>query len=190
MPNERDLKAEIGHVLFIDLVGYSRLLINEQSELLQALKEIVRATEPFRAAEAAGTLLRLPTGDGMALVFRDNPEAPAQCALEISQAAKNHPRLRLRMGIHSGPVSEVADVNERANIAGAGINTAQRVMDCGDASHILLSRRVADDLASYRHWEPHLHDLGEVGVKHGQKIGVVNLYTEELGNSALPEKWI
>ncbi len=190
MPNEGDLKAEIGHVLFIDLVGYSRLLINEQSELLQALKEIVRATEPFRVAEAAGTLLRLPTGDGMALVFRDRPEAPAQCALEISQAAKNHPQLRLRMGIHSGPVSEVADVNERANIAGAGINTAQRVMDCGDAGHILLSRRVADDLASYRHWEPHLHDLGEVEVKHGQKIGVVNLYTGELGNSALPEKWI
>ncbi len=148
----------------------------------------MRAAEQFRVAEAAGTLIRLPTGDGMALVFRDDPEAPAQCALEISQAAKNHPQLQLRMGIHSGPVSEVADVNERANIAGAGINLAQRVMDCGDAGHILVSKRVAEDLASYRHWEPHLHDLGEVEMKHGQKIGVVNLYTGELGNSALPEK--
>ncbi len=190
MPNDSklDLKAEIGHVLLIDIVGYSRLLINEQSELLQDLKTIVRETEQFRAAEAAGTLVRLPTGDGMALVFRENPEAPAQCALEIARAAKNHPELQLRMGIHSGPVSEVADVNERANIAGAGINIAQRVMDCGDAGHILASKRVAEDLASYRHWEPHLHDLGEVEVKHGEKIRLVNLYTGELGNSALPGK--
>ncbi len=185
-----DLKAEIGHVLLIDIVGYSKLLINEQSELLQDLKEIVRNTDQFRIAEAAGTLIRLPTGDGMALVFRDNPEAPAQCALEISQASKIYPQLRLRMGIHSGPVSEVADVNERANIAGAGINIAQRVMDCGDAGHILLSKRVAEDLASYRHWEPHLHDLGEFEVKHGKKIEIVNLYTDELGNSAPPEKLI
>ena len=190
MPNDRkfDLRAEIGHVLLIDIVGYSKLLINEQSELLQDLKEIVRQTEQFRRAEAAGALIRLPTGDGMALVFRENPEPPAQCALEISQAANEHPVVKLRMVIHSGPVSYVADVNERANIAGAGINIAQRIMDCGDAGHILVSKRVAEDLASYRHWEPHLHDLGEVEVKHGKKIGVVNLYTGELGNPVLPEK--
>jgi TolB-like protein/class 3 adenylate cyclase len=183
-----DVKLEIGHVLFIDIVGYSKLLINEQSEQIQKLKEIVRGTEQVRLAEAEGKLLRLPTGDGGALVFRNSPEAPVLCAMEIAKALKSQPELRVRMGIHSGPVNEVTDLNEQANIAGAGINVAQRVMDCGDAGHILLSKRLAEDLASYRHWEPHLHDLGEVEVKHGQKIGVVNLYTEELGNSALPEK--
>ena len=139
MPSEADVKFEIGHVLFVDIVGYSKLLIHEQSEQLQKLREIARATEQFRVAEAEGKLLRLPTGDGGALVFRDNPEAPVGCALEISKALKNHPDLRVRMGIHSGPVKEVTDLNEQANIAGAGINTAQRVMDCGDAGHILLS---------------------------------------------------
>ena len=139
MSSEADVKFEIGHVLFIDIVGYSKLLIHEQSEQLQKLREIARATEQFRVAEAEGKLLRLPTGDGGALVFRDNPEAPVSCALEISKALKNHPDLRVRMGIHSGPVKEVTDLNEQANIAGAGINTAQRVMDCGDAGHILLS---------------------------------------------------
>ena len=144
-----DVKFEIGHVLFIDLVGYSKLLINEQSERIQELREIVRGTEQFRSAEAEGKLLRLPTGDGGALVFRTSPEAPVLCALEISKALKAHPELRVRMGIHSGPVNEVADLNEQVNMAGAGVNVAQRVMDCGDAGHILLSKRAADDLGQY-----------------------------------------
>src|SRR6266513_2494997 len=183
------LRLEIGHVLLIDIVGYSKLLIDEQSQFLRELSEIVRSTEQFRSAEADGKLLRLPTGDGMALVFRDNPEAPAKCALEISAALKSQPELKVRMGIHCGPVSEVADVTERANIAGAGINIAQRVMDCGDAGHILLSKHVAEDLEQYRQWQPCLHDLGECEVKYGVRIHVVNLYTEELGNPELPEKF-
>src|SRR6266550_4998515 len=153
-----DVKFEIGHVLFIDIVGYSKLLINEQSEALQTLKEIVRGTEQFRLAQAQGKLLPLPTGDGGALVFRTSPEAPVLCALEISKALKSHPELPVRMGIHSGPVNEITDLNEQANIAGAGINMAQRVMDCGDAGHILLSRHVAEDLEAYPRWQPHLHD--------------------------------
>jgi TolB-like protein/class 3 adenylate cyclase/Tfp pilus assembly protein PilF len=184
-----DVKLEIGHVLFIDIVGYSKLLINEQSEQMQKLREIVRGTEQFRLAEAEGKLLRLPTGDGGALVFRTSPEAPVLCALEISKELKSHPELRVRMGIHSGPVNEITDLNEQANIAGAGINVAQRVMDCGDAGHILLSKHVAEDLEQYRQWQPHLHDLGECEVKHGARVSVVNLYTEELGNAELPEKF-
>src|SRR6266496_2113307 len=183
------LRLEIGHVLLIDIVGYSKLLIDEQSQFLRELSEIVRSTEQYRSAEADGKLLRLPTGDGMALVFRDNPEAPAKCALEISAALKSHPELKVRMGIHCGPVSEVADVTERANIAGAGINIAQRVMDCGDAGHILLSKHVADDLEQYRQWRPYLHDLGECEVKQGGKIDIVNLYTDRVGNPRLPKKF-
>src|SRR6059058_4421739 len=182
-----NLKFEIGHVLFIDIVGYSKLLINEQSEQIQKLKEIVRGTEQVRLAEGEGKLLRLPTGDGGALVFRNSPEAPVLCALEISQALKSHPQIRLRMGIHSGPVNEVTDLNEQANIAGAGINIAQRVMDCGDGGHILLSQRLADDLAHYRQWQPQLHDLGEVEVKHGVRVHVFNLYNNELGNPERPQ---
>ncbi|PYK69104.1 MAG: hypothetical protein DME45_03900 [Verrucomicrobia bacterium] len=184
----RDLKLEIAHVLFIDIVGYSKLLHNEQSEVLRELNEIVRNTEQFRAADAAGALLRLPTGDGIALIFRNSPEAPAQCALEIAEALKSRPRFQLRMGIHSGPVNEVTDVNERANIAGAGINIAQRVMDCGDAGHILLSKRVAEDLEHHERWRPHLHELGEVMVKHGVGIRLVNLATDSLGNAEVPAK--
>src|SRR5882724_4098999 len=184
-----DVKLEIGHVLFIDIVGYSKLLITEQSELLRRLSDVVRETEQFRSAEAEGKLVRLPTGDGMALVFRNSPEAPVQCALELSKRLKAHPELSVRMGIHSGPVNEVADVNERTNITGAGINVAQRVMDCGDAGHILLSKHVADDLEQYPQWRTHLHDLGECEVKHGVRISVVNLYTEELGNPEVPEKF-
>jgi len=183
-----NLKFEIGHVLFIDIVGYSKLLINEQSEQLQTLKEIVRGTEQFRLAEAEGKLLRLPTGDGGALVFRNSPEAPVLCALEISRELKNHPGLRVRMGIHSGPVNEVVDLNEQANIAGAGINIAQRVMDCGDAGHILVSKRVADDLEQYSQWRSLLHELGECEVKHGARISLLNLYGNEAGNPELPEK--
>src|SRR6476659_2145928 len=184
-----DVKLEIGHVLFIDIVGYSKLLITEQSELLRRLSDVVRETEQFRSAEAEGKLVRLPTGDGMALVFRNSPEAPVQCALELSEGLKAHPELKVRMGIHSGPVNEVADVNERANITGAGINIAQRVMDCGDAGHILLSKHVADDLEQYPQWRSHLHDLGECEVKHGVRMSVVNLYTDEVGNPKLPEKF-
>jgi len=183
------LRLEIAHVLFIDIVGYSKLLINEQSERVQTLKEIVRTTEQFRLAEAEGKLLRLPTGDGGALVFRTSPEAPVLCALEISKALKSHPELRVRMGIHSGPVNEVADLNEQANIAGAGINIAQRVMACGDAGHILLSKRVADDLGEYEHWRPLLHDLGECEVKHGMRVSIVNLHADEVGNPQLPKKF-
>lgn len=183
-----DLQPEIAHVLFIDIVGYSKLLVDEQTELLQQLNELVRATDQFRSGEANEHLIRLPTGDGMALVFFSKPDAPAQSALEISKALKNYPGLHLRMGIHSGPVNLVRDVNERSNVAGAGINMAQRVMDCGDAGHILLSKRAADDLAQYRYWQPHLHDLGEFEVKHGVRMHVVNLYTDELGNPQLPAK--
>lgn len=186
---KKEIQLEIAHVLFTDIVGYSKLLINEQRALLDALNQIVRSTEEFRNAEAAGTLIKLPAGDGMALVFYNSPEAPVECALEISRLLKQHPELRVRMGVHSGPVSGVLDVSEQANVAGAGINFAQRVMDCGDAGHILLSKRVADDLGQYAHWRPHLHDLGECEVKHGARVSVVNLYTDDLGNPAVPEKF-
>jgi serine/threonine-protein kinase len=191
MPPERssDVKFEIGHVLFIDIVGYSKLLINEQRDQIQKLKQIVRGTEQFRLAEAEGKLLRLPTGDGGALAFRTSPEAPVLCALEIGKVLKNHPELHVRMGVHSGPVNEVVDLNEQANIAGAGINIAQRVMDCGDAGHILVSKRVADDLEHYSQWRSLLHDLGECEVKHGLRVSIVNLYSTDTGNPELPEKF-
>ena len=190
MPNEHsdDLKFEIGHVLFIDIVGYSKLSINEQSAQVEILKRIVQGTEQFRQAEAEGKLLRLPTGDGGALVFRNHSEAPVLCAMEISRALKNHPTIGVRMGIHSGPVNEITDLNQQANVAGAGINTAQRVMDCGDAGHILLSRHVAEDLETFDRWKPFLHDLGECEVKHGVRVGVTNLCSDEFGNSNLPSK--
>src|ERR1700757_4341388 len=184
-----DVKFEIGHVLFIDIVGYSKLLITEQSERIQKLKEIVRGTEQVRLAEAEGKLLRLPTGDGGALVFRNSPEAPVLCAMEISKELKSQPELKVRMGIHSGPVNEITDLNEQANIAGAGINIAQRVMDCGDAGHILLSKHVADDLEQYPRWRSLLHDLGECEVKHGVRVGVVNLSADQVGNAAPPKKF-
>ena len=191
MPAEQpsEVKFEIGHVLFIDIVGYSKLMINEQTEQIQKLREIVRGTEQFRFAEAEGKLLRLPTGDGGALVFRTSPESPVLCALEISKALRNHPELRVRMGIHSGPVNQVTDLNEQSNIAGAGINIAQRVMDCGDAGHILLSKRVADDLEHYPQWRSLLYELGECEVKHGQKISVVNMCDDQAGNPQTPEKF-
>jgi TolB-like protein/Tfp pilus assembly protein PilF len=190
MPPESasDVKVEIGHVLFIDIVGYSKLLIDEQSKQLQTLKQIVRGTDQFRIAEAQGKLLRLPTGDGGALVFRTSLEAPVLCALEIAKAVKNHPELHVRMGVHSGPVNEISDLNERANLAGAGINIAQRVMDCGDAGHILISRHVAEDLEQFPRWRAYLHDLGESEVKHGVRIGLANLYDSEIGNAQLPNK--
>src|SRR5437879_12306449 len=183
-----NLKFEIGHVLFIDIVGYSKLLIKEQSEQFQKLKEILRGTEQFRLAEAEGKLLRLPTGDGGALVFRTTPEAPVLCALEIAKALKSHPEIRVRMGIHSGPVNEVTDLNEQANIACACINIAQRIMDCGDGGHMLVSKHAAEDREQYDQWQPYLHDLGECEGKHGERLHVVNLYNDEIGNSAVPTK--
>jgi len=188
MPSETEVQLEIGHVLFIDIVGYSKALIDDQRALQQDLNDVVRNTEQFRAAESAGRLIRLPTGDGMALVFFTTPEAPLQCAMQIADALKSHPRLRVRMGINTGPVSGVADVNDRSNVAGAGINIAQRVMDLGDAGHILLSKRAAEDLSQYRRWEPHLHEVGEVEVKHGVRIAIVNFYTDTIGNRELSSK--
>ncbi len=190
MPNiqESHLHLEIAHVLFMDVVGYSKLLVNEQREIMQQLNQLVRKTAQFQASEANGKLISIPSGDGMALVFFQSLEEPVQCALEISRLLKNYPSLRLRMGVHSGPVDQIKDVNDRLNVAGAGINIAQRVMDCGDAGHILISKRVADDLSQDSLWQPHLHELGEIEVKHGVKLGVVNLYTEELGNPQPPKR--
>jgi TolB-like protein/Tfp pilus assembly protein PilF/class 3 adenylate cyclase len=183
------LRLAIAHVLFIDIVGYSKLRTNEQSAQMEKLREIVRGTEQYRTAEAEGKLLRLPTGDGGALAFRNNPEAPVLCAEEIAKALKSHPEIRVRMGIHSGPVNEVTDLNEQANVAGAGINIAQRVMDCGDAGHILVSKHAAEDLEQYDQWQPYLHDLGECEGKHGERLHVVNFYNGEIGNPAVPEKF-
>src|SRR6266481_2821714 len=183
-------KLEIAHVLTMDIVAYSTLLMTEQSKIMAQLTRLVRETERFRRAETEGKLLRLPTGDGMVLVFFDDPEAPVECASEISAAIKNHPDIPLRMGIHSGPVNQVIDVNDRFNIAGAGIDIAQRVMDCGDAGHILLSKRVADDLMPLPQWNPCLHELGECEVKHGRKVSLVNFYTAEVGNPARPNKCV
>jgi TolB-like protein/class 3 adenylate cyclase/Flp pilus assembly protein TadD len=185
---KKEVALEIAHVLFIDIVGYSKLSINEQRAVVDKLNQIVRQTEEFRRADGAGRLIKIPVGDGMALVFYDSPETPVECALEISRLLKQRPELRLRMGVHSGAVSGVVDVNERANVAGVGINIAQRVMDCADAGHILLSKRVAEDLEQYTHWQPHLHHLGECEVKHGVRVWVVNLYTDDLGNPAVPRK--
>src|SRR5205814_5774192 len=189
MSSEADVKFEIGHVLFIDIVGYSKLLIHEQLEYLEKLREVARATETFRTAQREEKLMRLPTGDGGALVFHTTPEAPVKCAMEIARELKKHPKLRVRMGIHSGPVKGVTDLSEQGNIAGAGINIAQRVMDCGDAGHILVSKRVADDLENYGRWRPLLHDLGICEVKHGATLGIVNLYSDEIGNPETPKKF-
>jgi TolB-like protein/class 3 adenylate cyclase/Flp pilus assembly protein TadD len=183
-----DLPLEIAHLLLIDVVGYSKLLVNEQIELLEELNQVVRNTECFRSAETTDKLIRVPTGDGMALLFFHSPEEPVRCALEISKTLQDHPRIQVRMGVHSGPVNRVTDVNDKTNFAGAGINLAQRVLDCGDAGHILLSGHVAEDLADYRHWQPHLHDLGECEVKHGLRLHLFNLYKDNLGNPQVPEK--
>src|SRR5256714_9527922 len=190
MPAEvkKEIELEIAHVLFLDIVGYSKLSVNEQHARVDELNGIVRLSEQFQKAEAANRILKIPTGDGMALVFYRSPEEPAQCAFEISRALKANQRLQVRMGIHSGPVSGVVDVNERTNVAGAGINLAQRVMDCGDAGHILVSKHVAEDLAEYERWRPFLHDIGTFEVKHGVRIDISNLYSDEVGNPQLPKK--
>src|SRR5438309_8189953 len=186
---KREIALEIAHVLFIDIVGYSKLSINDQHAAVEELNQLVRASEQFQRGEAAGRLLKIATGDGMALVFYTTPEAPAHSAVEISRALKEHPRLRLRMGIHSGPVSGVIDVNNRPNLAGAGLNMAQRVMDCGDAGHILLSKHVAEDLEEYDYWRPLLHELGACEVKHGMRVSIVSLYADQVGNPQLPKKF-
>src|SRR5437667_976647 len=185
--SEASVRLQIGHVLFMDLVGYSTLLLDEQRQFQEQLTDIVRNTKQVRIAKDAGKLIRLPVGDGMALVFFDSPEAPLRCAIEISKKLKEHPKLKLRMGIHSGPINEVRDVNDRTNVAGAGINLARRVMDCGDGGHILLSKRVAEDLAQSRQWAAYLHDLGECSVKHGVPIFLVNFHGDGFGNPELPK---
>ena len=183
---QKEIRLEIAHILFIDIVGYSKHSINEQRASVDELNEVVRASGEFQKAEAASRLIKIPTGDGMALVFYTSPEAPARRAVEISGALKEHPRLQLRMGVHSGPESGVIDVNGHANLAGAGLNVAQRVMDCGGAGHILLSDHVAQDLAEYERWRPFLHDIGTFEVKHGVQVSVTNLYSDEVGNPRLP----
>src|SRR5256886_727013 len=185
---KQDRELQIAHILFTDIVGYSKLLSDEQRKLFGLLNQIVRNTSQFRAAEAAGKLVRLSTGDGIVLAFFTTVDVPVRCALEVDRKLREHPELKLRMGINSGPVDQVSDVNDQRNITGVGINMAQRVMDCGDAGHILLSRRVADDLAQYSEWKPYLHDLGRVEVKHRVKLEVVNFYNQEAGNSQLPGK--
>jgi class 3 adenylate cyclase len=187
--SKKEVQLEIAHVLFIDIVGYSKLSINEQRAAVDELNEVVRASGQFQKAGAAERLIKIPTGDGMALVFYTSPEAPAQCAIEISRILKEHPHLQLRIGVHSGPVSGVIDVNGHANLAGAGLNIAQRVMACGDAGHILISRHVAEDLEEYEHWRPLLHGLGECEVKHGVRVGIVNLHAGEVGNPQLADKF-
>ena len=189
MPTEikKEIRLEIAHVLFIDIVGYSKLSINEQHAAVDQLTQIVRVTEQFQKAEASERLIKIAAGDGMALVFYTSPEAPVRCAVELSRALKDYPQLRLRMGVHSGPVSGVIDVTGRSNLAGGGLNLAQRIMKCGDAGHILLSKHVAEDLAEFEEWRPLLHDLGTCEVKHGVQLGVVNLFSEDVGNSRLPK---
>jgi TolB-like protein/class 3 adenylate cyclase/Flp pilus assembly protein TadD len=186
---KKEIQLEIAHVLFIDIVGYSKLSINDQRAAIDELTQAVRNSEQFQNAEAGARLIKIPIGDGMALVFYKSPEEPVKCALEISRALKEHPKIQLRMGVHSGPVSGVIDVNGQANLAGAGLNIAQRVMDCADAGHILVSKRVADDLGEYEHWRPLLHDLGECEVKHGMRVSIVNLHADEVGNPQLPKKF-
>src|SRR6476661_8080295 len=186
---KKEIALEIAHVLFIDIVGYSKLSINEQRAAIDELNALVRNSEQFQQAEASDLLIKIPTGDGMVLVFYTSPEAPVQCAIEISRTLKEHPHLQLRMGVHSGPVSGVIDVTGRANLAGAGLNMANRVMSCGDAGHILVSKHVAEDLEEYEQWRPLLHDLGACEVKHGGHVSIVNLCGGEVGNPQLPKKF-
>jgi CHASE2 domain-containing sensor protein/class 3 adenylate cyclase len=182
-----DADLAIAHVLFIDIVAYSKLAIDQQKEVVQQLNQCVRDSEQFRRADAAGKLIRIPTGDGVALAFFTSPDAPVRCAIEVSKAVRNSSALQLRMGIHSGPVDQLSDVNERSNLAGTGINMAQRIMNCGDAGHILLSQRVAEDLVQYTRWRSQLHELGEVELKHGVRVSLVNLYIDEIGNPEVPQ---
>src|ERR1700747_2320458 len=185
-----NVRLEIAHVLFIDIIGYSARPTDEQQGLVDQSNQAVRSSDECSRADAAGRLKKIPTGDGMALIFQDSPEQPIECAVEVSRVLKHYPDLPVRMGVHSGPVSAVTDVNGRVNAAGVGINVAQRLMDCGDAGHILLSKRVAEDLQQNGRWRPHLHDLGEVEMKHGDRVHVFNFYTGDAGNSEPPKKLI
>src|SRR5437764_6821363 len=185
----KQIALEIAHVLFVDIVGYSKLSINDQRAAVAELNQVVRASEQFQKAEAAGRLIKIPTGDGMALVFYKSPEEPVECALEINRALKEHRKIQLRMGVHSGPVSGVIDVNGQANLAGAGLNLAHRAMECGDAGHILLSKHIAEDLTEFEEWRPLLHDLGTCEVKHGVQVAIVNLWSDDVGNPQLPQKF-
>ena len=184
-----NVRLEIAHVLFIDIVSYSARPTDEQQQLVEQLNQAVRSSDEFSRAAAAGRLRKIPTGDGMALIFQDSPEQPIECAVEISRVLKHYPDLPVRMGVHSGPVSAVTDVNGRLNAAGVGINVAQRLMDCGDAGHILLSKRVAEDLQQNGRWRPHLHDMGQVEVKHGERVHVFNFHTDDTGRSEPPAKF-
>src|SRR6266480_84981 len=186
---KKEIQLEIAHVLFIDIVGYSKRSIAARCSLINDLNRVVRTSEQFQQAEASDRLIKIPTGDGMALVFYTNPEAPVQCAIEISHTLKERPHLQVRMGVHSGPVNGVIDVNGHANLAGSGLNMARRVMDCGDAGHILLSKRVAEDLEEYEQWRPLLHNLGACAVKHGVRVIIVNLHADQVGNPQLPKKF-
>lgn len=179
---------EMAYVLFLDIVGFSKLPMPQQTQMIGSLQKIVADTKTFRAARAGDDLISLPTGDGMALAFFRHLVAPVRCALEISRALMQRPEIKLRMGVHSGPVYIATDINNKENVTGAGINLAQRVMDCGDAGHILLSKVVADMLSQLGGWQDSLHDLGVVKVKHGEQVHIFSLYTDELGNSNLPEK--
>ena len=184
----RNSELHTAHVLFMDIVGYSKLLIDEQTRQLRQLQQIVLGTNECKRAHAAGELIRLPTGDGMALVFFEDPEAPVRCAVEISKGLKTDPLIELRMGIHSGLVYRMADINTNMNVAGGGINVAQRVMDCGDRGHILLSKRVADDLGQLARWSTFIADLGDAEVKHGIRLHLFNLSSDDFGNPSKPTK--
>src|ERR1700757_3818322 len=184
-----NVRLEIAHVLFIDIVGYSARPTDEQRDLIDQLNQAVRSSDEFSRAAAAGRLKKIPTGDGMALIFQDSPEQPMECAVEVSRVLKHYPDLPVRMGVHSGPVSAVTDVDGRVNAAGVCINGAQRLMDCGDTGHILLSKRVAEDLQQNGRWRPHLHDLGEVEVKHGERVHVFNFHDGDAGKLEPPAKF-
>ena len=172
----------------MDIVAYSRLPMEQQHKLVALLQETVRSSASFAEARQKHRLISLPTGDGMALAFFGDPEAPVRCALELAAMLRHHPELKLRMGVHSGPVYRVSDINAKFNVEGAGINMAQRVMDCGDEGHILISSVVAEMLGQLEKWRESIHDIGEAEVKHGVRVHIYNLHTEEAGNPALPAK--
>jgi tetratricopeptide (TPR) repeat protein/class 3 adenylate cyclase len=180
--------AESANVLFLDIVGFTKLAVNRQRQVLKQLLEAVRSTEEYNRANAADQLLRLPTGDGMALVFLNTtPVAPVCCAKHICKALSSGSQsFGVRMGVHSGPVYRDENIDNRPNVTGDGINLAQRVMSCGDEGHIILSNTVAEFLRAFDEWRPQIHDLGEVKVRHDKVLHIFNLYGEGFGNPAQP----
>jgi len=184
----REFTAEAAHILFVDIVSYSLLPMEEQNKTIDWLQNLVKALPDFQRAIGSKEMISLATGDGLALVFIRDLEAPARCAQQLSLQISSCPGLDLRMGIHTGPVYHRADINENRNISGSGINIAQRVMDCGDKGHILMSKSTAEMLAQLSTWRGMLHDLGEVKVKHGVKIHLVNFFSEQFGNPEVPSK--